>query len=117
MWNTQLQQEAEVPWATDSVVVPEPSEPDAKASPKRRGNLSAKNYGPKLVSEKRQATESDLARFGPDLIEIFSLNDKRKRAKTELIAAQTKYEDVCSALQGLKERMLNIFDDLNQDEA
>ena len=117
MWSTQLQKQAEVPWATDGAVLPEPSEPDAKASPKRRGNLPAKNYGAKLVGEKRQATESDLARYGPDLIEIFKLNDKRKRAKSELIAAQTNYEDVCSALQGLKERMLNMFDDLNQDEA
>ena len=116
MWNTQLQQQVEGPGATDAVVGPEPSEADAKASPKRRGNLPAKNYGAKLVGEKRQATESDLARYGPDLIEIFKLNDKRKRAKIELIAAQTNYEDTCSALQGLKERMLNIFDDLNQDE-
>ena len=73
-----------MPWATNGAVLPEPSEPDAKASPKRRGNLPAKNYGAKLVGEKRQATESDLARYRPDLIEIFKLNDKRKRRADQL---------------------------------
>ena len=68
-----------------------------------------------LLGEKRKIYESDLVRYGPDLVEILKLSDAKKRAKHDLIEAQTNYEEVCSNLAMMKERLLEIFDDIEEN--
>ena len=69
-----------------------------------------------LLGEKRQVYLTDLDRYGPDLVEIFKLSEAKKRAKHNLIQAQTNYEEVCSDLAKMKERLLEIFDDIEEND-
>ena len=50
------------------------------------------------------------------MIQIFKAADEKKRAKTELVAAQLKYSEACKAVEELRERTLAIFDSLNKSE-
>ena len=50
------------------------------------------------------------------MIEIFKRADEKKRAKTELVAAQLKYSEACIAVEELRERTLAIFDCVNRSE-
>ena len=70
------------------------------------------------VLEKRvEVLESDLARYGEELITVFKLHDAKKRAKTEVAAAQAKYEKACADVLVLKERTMSIFDELNSNDS
>ena len=60
--------------------------------------------------------ESDLQRYGADLVEIFKLAENKRRAKTELVAAQLKYNDACAAVEELRERTMSIFEMINRSE-
>ena len=61
--------------------------------------------------------DSDLGRYGGDLIEILKLADAKKRAKTDLIKVQAKYEEACSDLNKMRQRMQQIFDELEWELA
>ena len=50
------------------------------------------------------------------MIQIFKRADEKKRAKTELVAAQLKYSEACRAVKELRERTLAIFDSLAKSE-
>ena len=50
------------------------------------------------------------------MIQIFKRADEKKRAKTELVAAQLRYSDACKAIDELRERTMAIFDSLNKSE-
>ena len=78
--------------------------------------VQSKEEGATLLGKRSKSAESDLARYGADLVEIFKAHDANKRAKVEFINAQVKYEEACSAVQKLKNRMMEIFDELSSDE-
>jgi hypothetical protein len=65
-----------------------------------------------MLGEKRKVRESDLARYGGDLVEIFKLHEDVKRSKQEVVAATANYEEACSAVAMMKARMLEIFKEL-----
>ena len=67
---------------------------------------------PGLLGEKRLVREGDLARYGGDLVRIFKLGDAVKRTKANLIAAQAAHEASCSEFAQMKERLLMIFNEL-----
>ena len=60
--------------------------------------------------------ESDLERYGKDLVKILKLSDGVKRAKKDLRAAQLNYEEVCSSLAKEKQCFDDIFSQLGSDE-
>ena len=60
--------------------------------------------------------ESDLQRYGADLVELFTLADNKKRAKAEVVTAQLKYNAACAAVEELRERTLSIFEALYRSE-
>ena len=50
------------------------------------------------------------------MVEVFKRADEKKRAKTELVAAQLKYSEACKAVEELRERTLAIFDAVTKSE-
>ena len=68
------------------------------------------------IGRKFVPRQSDLQRFGAELVEIFTLAENKRRAKTELVAAQLKYNDACAAVEELKERTMSIFEVINRSE-
>ena len=75
-----------------------------------------KHVDERRLGEKGKVTLNNLEHHGSDLIKIFSLHDKKKRAKTELIAVKLKYEEACSALQKKKECLMRIFGEMNSND-
>ena len=53
---------------------------------------------------------------GPELMKIFKRADEKKRAKTELVAAQLRYSEACRAVDELRESTMAIFDAVNKSE-
>ena len=49
-------------------------------------------------------------------MKIFKRADEKKRAKTELVAAQLRYSEACRAVDELRERTMAIFDAVNKSE-
>ena len=60
--------------------------------------------------------QSDLQRYGAELVEVFKRADNKRQAKAELVAAQLKYNEACTAVEELKERTMSIFEVLNRSE-
>ena len=50
------------------------------------------------LGQKYQVNQTDLQRYGPELVKILKLSDERKKAKRDLIGAQVVYENACAAL-------------------
>ena len=68
------------------------------------------------LGQKFKPSDTDLQRYGPELYQILSRADAKKRAKTELVAAQLKYSEACKAVEELRERTMVIFDAVNKSE-
>ena len=49
-------------------------------------------------------------------MKIFKRADEKKRAKTELVAAQLRYSEACRAVDELREGTMAIFDAVNKSE-
>ena len=50
------------------------------------------------------------------MIQIFKRADEKKRAKTELVAAQLRYSEACRAVDELRESTMAIFDAVTKSE-
>ena len=81
-------------------------------------------YGPnqpqqpseRQIGRKFEPKQSDLQRYGADLVEIFKLAENKRRAKTELVAAQLKYNEASAYVKELRERTMSIFEVINRSE-
>ena len=68
------------------------------------------------LGQKYTYKPTDLQRFGPEMIQIFKATDEKKRAKTELVAAQLRYSEACKAVDELRESTMAIFDSITKSE-
>ena len=90
---------------------PTAQQPSPREAPAQREQLPERQLG-----QKDKHAKTELQRFGPDMIEVFKRADEKKRAKTELVAAQLKYSEACIAVEELRERTMAIFDAVNRSE-
>ena len=93
-----------------------PDSPIDQQPPPREAPKQREQQPQRQVGQKHQPNQTDLQRFGPDMIEVFKRADEKKRAKTELVVAQLKYSEVCLAVEELRERTMAIFDSVNKSE-
>ena len=88
----------------------------AQQPPPREAPAQREQQPQRQLGQKYQPTQTDLQRYGDEMIEIFKRADEKKRAKTELVAAQLKYSEACIAVEELRERTIAIFDKVNKSE-
>ena len=69
------------------------------------------------IGTKYQCNETDLQRYGSDLVKILKLSDERKRTRTEFRTAKLKYDEAWTALANEKQLLDEIFAGLGQEES
>ena len=110
-WSTATPKEPSVDQNTDNVDSPTVQLLSGEETLAERDQQPQRQLGQKITY-----AQNDLQRYGPEMIQIFKRADEKKRAKTELVAAQLKYSEACRAVEELRERTLAIFDSLAKSE-
>ena len=101
--------------ATESQLVESFANSPAKDQRPQEQQVQVMKQDERRVGAKYQCTETDLQRYGPDLVKILKLGDERKHAKRGLVEAQVVYENACAALAAEKKRLDDIFAGLGSD--
>ena len=101
--------------ATESQLVVSFANSPAKNKRPQEQQVEVMKQDERRVGAKYQCTETDLQRYGPDLVKILKLSDERKHAKRGLIEAQVVYENACAAMAAEKQRLDDIFAGLGSD--
>lgn len=71
----------------------------------------------KPVVDYHKVTEKEFNDYTNEIMQIFILNDTRKRAKTDYETAKLAYENAKSALKKKQATILRIFKEINSDES
>ena len=89
--NALMSDSAEKTW--DAFNADRSDSPIARPPPPREAPAQREQQPLRQLGHKYQPSQTDVQRYGEEWIEIFKRADEKKRAKTELVAAQLKFSE------------------------